>query len=161
MSKVIQEIAQGEEPDLKRPDITIVFSANPVSSDKVDMVVVELKKHSLPLAKNEEVVSQLKQRARKLLKYYPDKIERIWFYGITDIDSEFRISLKEDGFKELFSHGSMYYKSQPIIVDDENKPFPVDLYVLTYDTFINDAESRNSTFLKLLKRHIAKVSAVK
>ncbi|MBN2703701.1 MAG: sensor histidine kinase, partial [Pontiellaceae bacterium] len=158
MSKVIHEIALDDLEDEKRPDITIVFSGDPNTADKVDVVVVELKKHGLPLAKNEEVISQLRQRARKLLKYYPDKIERIWFYGITDIDEEFKVSLLEDEYKELFSHGNMYYKSQPIIVDDPKKPFPVDLYVLTYDTFINDAESRNSTFLKVLKSSIEKAS---
>jgi hypothetical protein len=156
MSKVIREISLDEIEDDKRPDITLVFSNDPQSANKVDVVIVELKKHGLPLAKNEEVISQLRQRARKLLKYYPNNIERIWFYGITDIDQEFRVSLKEDGFKELFSHGSMFYKSQPIIVDDENNPFPIDLYVMTYDTFINDAESRNSTFLRILKNSIEK-----
>jgi hypothetical protein len=157
MSKVIKVIASDEVDDDTRPDITLVFSGDPTAEEKVDVVIVELKRQGLKLAKNEEVVSQLRQRARKLLKYYPDKIERIWFYGITDIDSEFRISLKEDGYKQLFSHGSMYYKSQPVIIDENLPEFPVDLYVLTYDTFINDAESRNSTFLKVLKRSIAKV----
>jgi len=159
MSKVIKEITFEDVDDIKRPDITIVFSGDPTITNKVDVVIVELKKQGLKLAKNEEVVSQLKQRARKLLKYYPNKIERIWFYGITDIDIEFRRSLKEDGFKELFSHGRMYYKSQPIIVDNEENPFPIDLYVLTYDTFINDAESRNATFLKVLKNSITKISS--
>ncbi len=156
MSKVIHEIALDQIEDEKRPDITLIFSGIPEGGNKVDVVVVELKKHDLPLAKNEEVVSQLRQRARKLLRYFPNNIERIWFYGITDIDQEFRKSLKEDQFKELFSHGTMFYKQQPIIVDDENNPFLIDLYVLTYDTFINDAESRNSTFLRLLKNNITK-----
>jgi hypothetical protein len=155
MSKVIHEISLDKVEDDKRPDITLVFSDKPEGNKKVDVVVVELKKHDIPLAKNEEVVSQLKQRARKLLKYYPNNIERIWFYGITDIDQEFRKSLKEEEFKELFSHGTMFYKQQKIIVEDETTPFFVDLYVLTYDTFINDAESRNSTFLRLLKNSIA------
>ncbi len=158
MSKTIKEIALDEVEDDKRPDLTIVFSSDPNTEDKVDVVVVELKKQGLALAKNEEVISQLRQRARKLLKYYPNKIDRIWFYGITDIDAEFKVSLMEDGYKELFSHGDMYYKSQPIIVDNPNDPFPVDLYVLTYDTFINDAESRNSTFLKVLKSSIEKTN---
>ena len=158
MSKVVKEIALEDESDEDRPDITLVFSANPANSLKVDVVVVELKKHGLKLAKNEEVVSQLRQRARKLLRYFPNKINRIWFYGITDIDQEFRRSLIEDEFKELFSHGAMFYKSQPIIYDDNKEKFPVDLYIMTYNTFIQDAESRNSTFLRILKESVKKAS---
>ncbi len=156
MTEVIRAIALDEVEDTSRPDITMVFSGNPNTEKPVNVVVIELKKHGLPLAKNEEVVSQLRQRARKLLKYFPRKIERIWFYGVTDVDSEFRISLIEDGFKELFSHGQMFFKTQDIIVDDERNPFRVDLFVMTYDALIEDAESRNDTFLKILKSAIQK-----
>lgn len=159
MSTVVTEIALEDETDDSRPDITLVFSANPATAPKVDVVVVELKKHGLKLAKNEEVVSQLRQRARKLLRHFPDKINRIWFYGITDIDQDFRVSLIEDEFKEIFSNGTMFYKSQPIIVDNKEDKFPVDLYVMTYDTFIKDAESRNSTFLRILKDSVQKAAA--
>lgn len=156
MSKVVTEIALDDIDDAGRPDITIVFSGDPQTTKKVSVVVIELKKKGVKLAKKEEVVSQLRQRARKLLKYYDDKIERIWFYGITDIDQEFRRSLKEDQFKELFSHGNLFYKPQPIIVEDENNPFVVDMFVMTYGAFIEDAESRNSTFIRILKGRIAR-----
>ncbi|TYQ25409.1 ATP-binding protein [Pseudanabaena sp. UWO311] len=156
MSKVIKEITLDKVEDNSRPDITMVFSGNPNLEQKFSAVVVELKKKGLSLAKNEEVVSQLKQRARKLLKYFPNKIEKIWFYGITDIDNEFRISLKEQGFKELFSHGQMFFNLQPIIVDDENNPFMTDLFVMTYESLIMDAESRNDSFLKVLRCQIRK-----
>ncbi len=158
MSEVIKAITLEEDvkSDCKRPDITIVFSKDPETSEFVDVIVVELKKKGIKLAQNEEVFSQLKQRARKLLKYYPGKIERIWFYGITEIDQEFRRSLLEDDFKELFSHGQMFYKYQPIIVDNEDTKVLADMYILSYDTFINDAESRNRTFLEVLKDGIKK-----
>ena len=160
MSDLMKEIAVEGDEDDGRPDITIIFSADPEAEEpaKVDVVVVELKKHGLKLAKEEEVVSQLRQRARRLLKFYPDRINRIWFYGITDIGAEFRIALLEDEFRELFSHGQVFYKSQPIIVDNEGEKFPVDLYVMNYDAFIQDAESRNSTFLNLLKESVARVA---
>ena len=78
MNKLMPYLAlDGENvDDEKRPDIAIVFSNdfhNPVGQvevqTKTDVVIVELKKLGLPLAKREEVVSQLKQRARKLAKY--------------------------------------------------------------------------------------------
>lgn len=154
MNSLIQEIAPDETGDESRPDIALVFSDNPATAPKLDIVVVELKRHGVTLANKEEVVSQLKQRARRLLKHYPDKINRIWFYGITDIDSEFKLSLREEGFKELFSLGSMFYKPQPIYLEEGGMPFHVDLYVLTYETFIRDAEQRNETFLRILKRQV-------
>jgi hypothetical protein len=158
MTDVIKAIAldEAEDSGSGRPDITIVFSGNPDREKKVSVVVIELKKYGLPLAKNEEVVSQLRQRARKLLKHFPNKIEKIWFYGITEINSEFRISLKESGFKELFSHGQIFFKPQDIIVEDENSPFIVDLFIMTYESLLEDAKSRNETFLRILKSAIQK-----
>lgn len=154
MSKVISEITGEEAKDDKRPDITLVFSGDPQKEQKVDVVLVELKKLGIGLAKKEEVISQLRQRARRLLKYYPNKIERIWFYGITEIDSEFRRSLIEDEYKELFSHGQIFYRQVQILPDDSDEKFPIDLFIMTYDALIKDAECRNSTFLKLLKHRI-------
>lgn len=146
-----------QEPDNRRPDITLIFSDDPEITPKVDVIIVELKKQGLPLAKNEEVVSQLRQRARKLLKHFPNKINRIWFYGITDIDTEFRISLKEDGFKQLYSSDQLFYKSQTIIIDDEaDTSLNADLYVMSYDALVNDAEARNKTFLEVLKTGLQK-----
>ena len=102
--------------------------------------------------KKEEVVSQLRQRARRLLEYYPDKIQRIWFYGIVDFDEEFRISLLEDKFTALFSSGDLYYKEQTIILDRASmRGIPVGLYVLSFSAFLSDAENRNKTFLQLLR----------
>jgi hypothetical protein len=156
MEKVIKEITTDEISDGSRPDIALVFSGDPLYAEKVNVVVIELKKHGLPLAKNEEVISQLRQRARKLLVYFPDKIEKIWFYGITDIDQEFRISLKENRFKELFFSGQIFYNSLDVIVDNENNPFSIDVFVMTYESLIQDAEIRNDTFLKILKSSIRK-----
>jgi hypothetical protein len=141
----------------KRPDITIIFSNNPDKFPRTDVVIVELKKFGLDLARKEELVSQLRQRARVLLAHYPDKIQRVWFYGIVDIDNDFRISLLEDKFIELYSPGSLFYKELDIIInDDENQKRPWNLFVQSYQSFVDDAETRNSTFLKILKESIKK-----
>jgi hypothetical protein len=158
MTQLIQELAIDEDDnkDGSRPDIAIVFSNNPETNKKVDVVIIELKKTELKLAKKEEVVSQLRQRARKLLKYYDKKIQRIWFYGIVDFDDEFKISLLEDKFAKLYSTDTVFYKEQPIILDIENpnETIPVGLYIMSFDAFIDDASSRNSTFLNLLKENL-------
>ena len=155
MDELIKNISSDDEKvekDKKQPDIAIVFSNDPNKTSKVDVVIVELKRLGLDIADKETVVSQLRQRARKILQYYPDKIQRIWFYGIVDINDEFKRSLLEDKYAELFSNGTVFYKEQPIIIDLEKKTeIPVGLYILSFDAFLEDAESRNSTFLKILK----------
>jgi len=138
------------------PDVTIIFSGDPNSGTYVDVVIIEFKKLELGLAKKEEVISQLRQRARRLLKVYPNRIQRIWFYGIVDFDKEFISALIEDEFTKLFSTGEVYYKAQKVSPDPDNPEDSkiADLYILSYKTMLDDAESRNSTFLNILKKSI-------
>lgn len=138
-----------------RPDLTLVFSESPDLDKMVDVVIIEFKKLSLDLAKKEEVYSQLKQRARRLLEFYPNKIQRLWFYGIIDFDQEFRASLIESGYVKLFSTGDFYYKSQEIVLNMTTleKKY-ADIFLLSYNVMLDDAESRNSTFLNILKKTI-------
>jgi len=65
--------------------------------------------------------------------------------------------LREDRFIELFSLGTVFYKPQPIILGDDQE-FLVDLYVMTYESLIGDAECRNSTFLRILKESMKKAA---
>jgi hypothetical protein len=143
------------EKETGRPDITIVFSRDPEQHKKVDVVVIEFKRLNRDLARKEEIFSQLKQRARRLLEFYPDKIQRIWFYGIIDFDKEFIASLIEDGYVMLFSEGEMFYKPQDIVLNPDTleKKF-ADIFLLSYDAMLRDAESRNSTFLDILRNGI-------
>lgn len=136
-----------------RPDLTIIFSNDPHAAHKVDAVIVELKKTGLPLLQRDAVVSQLRLRARRLARLYPDKIQRIWFYGIVDFNPEFRISLLEDNFIELYSTGNLFYKEVAIIPDNhrESERIPFGMFLLDYQAFINDAAARNKTFLEILK----------
>lgn len=74
-----------------------------------------------------------------------------------NIDAEFRIALKEENYTELFSAGSLFYKEHTVILDeDKNIRIPFGLYVLSFDAFLKDAESRNSTFLNVLKQGFLK-----
>ncbi len=160
MDELMTEIAlPGEdvEDDGKRPDIAIVFSADPEKNEGVDVVIVELKKLGIGLAKEEEVVSQLKQRARKLLDKYPDRIQRIWFYGITEVSEEFERSLLEQEYAQLYSMDRVFYKEENVIVNMDTKAkVPIGVFVLSFEAFLRDAEARNSTFMKILKESVAK-----
>ncbi len=162
ITKIFDELANPAYPSRKddgRPDIAIIFSSDPATTEKVDVVIIELKKFGINLARKEEVVSQLKQRARRLIEYYPDRIQRVWFYGVTEFDDEFRRSLLEERFIHLFSQGDLYYKDHPIIKDLESKDeIPVGLFVLSYDALLRDAEVRNETFLKILREGLKDAS---
>lgn len=149
--KIESEINSGT--DTKRPDIAIVFSNDPESTIKVDVVIVELKRLGLTLERKTDIVVQLITRARKLLQYYPNKIQRIWFYGIIDIDLEFKLYLKGQGFNELYSNDSLLYAPQDVYLDEATK-VPIGIYIQSFKSFIEDAESRNSTFLQILKAGI-------
>lgn len=157
MEDLIDEIeieTQGEIGN-KRPDISIVFSGDPQEEEKVDVVIVELKRLGLELKRKVDVITQLRERARQLIRYYPNEIQRMWFYGVVDFDSELERHLQEDEFTKLFSKGKLYYKQQKIIPDTNRvTEFTVDLFVISFNTLIEDADARNSTFLEILKNGI-------
>lgn len=157
MTEVLDEIAHevNNITDNGRPDIAIVFSNDPNNADdnSVDVVIIELKKKGISLAKTEEVESQLQQRAIKLLKYYPNKIQRMWFYGIVEFTPEFKLSLRNNKYTPLYSKDSLYYKENEWYTDleDDSKPYKVGTYILSIDAFIKDAKAHNEIFLSILK----------
>lgn len=140
MQEVVEEITQGVEhgSDSNRPDLAIIFSDNPEDlSCKVDVVIIELKKRGIKLSKTEEVISQLKQRATKLMNYYPNRIQRIWFYGIVEFNDEFKLSLKNEHYTPLFSKDTLYYKENEWYLSLESDiPYKVGTYILSIDAFI-------------------------
>ena len=157
MTEVLDEITQ-KANDIKddgRPDIAIVFSDNPNHADNnsIDVVIIELKKRGITLAKTEEVESQLQQRAVKLLKHYPNKIQRMWFYGIVEFTDAFKLSLRNDKYTPLYSKDSLYYKENEWYTDlsDDSKPYKVGTYILSIDAFLKDAKAHNEVFLNILK----------
>ena len=155
MQEVVEEITQGVEhgSDSNRPDLAIIFSDNPEDlSCKVDVVIIELKKSGIKLSKTEEVISQLKQRATKLMNYYPNRIQRIWFYGIVEFNDEFKLSLKNEHYTPLFSKDTLYYKENEWYLSLESDiPYKVGTYILSIDAFIKDAKAHNEIFLNILK----------
>jgi hypothetical protein len=161
MEKLLQNIKiesdNGDELDGKRPDIAIVFSNDPEGTDRIDVVIIELKRLGLILERKTDIIVQLTTRARKLLQYYPNKIQRIWFYGIVDIDLEFKLQLKTENFKELYSNDTVYYATKDVYLD-ESTFVPIGMYIQSFKAFIEDAEARNATFLHILKEGIKNTS---
>jgi len=157
MSEVVKVITKGEviEKDDDRPDIAMIFSENPCDDNKekkVDVVIVELKKKGLSPEMNSIVESQLKERARKLLKYYDCKIQQIWFYGIVEIDEDYEFHLSDENYNKLYSNGKLYYKSTEVTLQlTPAIKAPMGIFIMDFDAVVKDADARNSTFLNIIK----------
>lgn len=155
MKDVMAELGEDIERDeKKRPDIAVFLSSNPEKSQGVDVVIVELKKYGISLAKQEEVESQLRQRARILLRAYPNKINRMWYYGIAEITNEYGDSLLEREYKPLFSRGRAFYNQINVMETESRQMYPIDVYIMDCEAFINDAEARNDVFLEFLRKRM-------
>lgn len=156
MSKVIDVITKGEVKDNNddRPDITLFFSDNPQDENtKVDVVVVELKRLGISAEQNSIVEFQLDTRTQRLAEYYGKRIQRMWFYGIVDFDDRYRNHLINNGFDPLFSKGNVYFRSKPVYLDlNKQESVIQNAYILDFSAIVEDADSRNSTFLKILKK---------
>ncbi|GHU67556.1 ATPase [Bacteroidia bacterium] len=158
MSKVINVITEGEviEKDDDRPDIALVFSGNPNDANKdkkVDVVIVELKKKGLSTENNSIVEIQLKNRARKLMQYYNQKIQQIWFYGVVDLNEEYELHLTDESYHKLYSNGKVYYRPTEVTLQlNPTIKVPMGIFIMDLDAMIKDAETRNSTFLNIIKR---------
>lgn len=155
MSKVIDVITDGEvkDSDDDRPDITLFFSANPTKGDNMlDVVVVELKRLGIKAEQNSIVEFQLDTRTQRLAEYYGKRIQRMWFYGIVEFDDRYETHLVNNGYNPLFSNGSIYFQSKTVYTD-KTKTFGVvqNSYIMDFKALVEDASSRNETFLKILK----------
>lgn len=143
------------ERDDDRPDIAFVFSHEPTGESPFDVVIVELKKRGITLEENMKVVTQLEKRARKLMAYYKNKIQRIWYYGVIEINNEVELALAGE-YTELYSSGKMYYRETNVAISiDPKVVLPIGVFVWDIDAVIKDADARNSTFLKLIKSKIS------
>ena len=152
MTMLLQHIdSQQKTINDGRPDIALIFSNDPRVSEKVDVVIIELKKVGLDIKENEYVIQQLKDRARLLLDLYKTKISRIWLYGVVDINKPMLRYLTEEKFTPLYSYGQMFYKDSSIISEDMTYEVNLGIYISSYESLIKDAESRNETFMNILK----------
>lgn len=153
MSELIKFITEdnGLLRDDDRPDIALVFSNDPDNSKVFDVVMVELKKRGISLEENMKTVTQLEKRARKLMKYYNNKIQRIWYYGIIEFNEEVELALTGE-YKELYSSGKMYYREVKVAIQKTPEIIlPIGVFIWDIDAVIKDADSRNSAFLNLIK----------
>ncbi|MGN0496611.1 MAG: hypothetical protein ACI4GW_10330 [Lachnospiraceae bacterium] len=118
----------------------------------LDVVVVELKRLGITPEQNSIVEFQLDTRTQRLADYYGRRIQRMWFYGIVEFSEKYRMHLINNGYSPLFSNGSVFFKSKPVYMDLEKLSSVVqNSYIMDFKALAEDANSRNETFLKILK----------
>ncbi|MDP5785013.1 ATP-binding protein [Pseudomonas aeruginosa] len=151
MDAVINAIRLDEESvgDTGRPDIAMIFSANPSDAVPVDVVVVEIKKKTEEEKDNFYAVNQLLDRAGKLVAYCPN-IQRVWYYAIMNINDTTAFRLRQFKWTPFFSKGKVYYQEFDTPHPD-GRIIPTPTFVVSFDAIVADAECRNHTFLEILR----------
>lgn len=154
MTDLIKELTKDEnvERNDDRPDIAVIFSNDPKTSEKFDVVIIELKRKGLKSEDNIRIEAQLEKRARDLFSIYQNKIQSLWLYGIVELDNDYKAVLSTAGYQPMFSKGNIFVHTGDITVDWESRTkIPAVRYILDFDALVNDADARNKTFLSLIK----------
>lgn len=159
MDEVINAIRLDEESgkDRSRPDIAMIFSADPEDVNLVDVVVVEIKKKTSDEKENQYAINQLLDRAVKLAAYCPN-IQRIWYYAVIQISDTMGTRLRQQNWAPLFSMGKLYYQEFKTERRD-GTVVPTPTFVVSFDAIVADAESRNHTFLEILRNGMKEYAA--
>ena len=154
MTDLIKELTKDEnvERNDDRPDIAVIFSNDPNTSEKFDVVIIELKRKGLKSEDNIRVEAQLEKRARDLFAIYANKIQSLWLYGVVELDNDYKALLSTAGYQPMYSKGNIFVHTGDITVDWESRTkIPAVRYILDFDALVNDADARNKTFLNLIK----------
>ena len=145
----LEEDREGPEDD-GRPDISMIFSADPDKTERVDVVVVELKRRRVDDKEALNAAAQLIKRARKLVDHCPN-IQRAWYYGIVEIDDDLSQLLVDMEWTPLYSGGRVYFREFTVKRKADDVPVSVPAFLLSFEAITADASARNHAFLELLK----------
>lgn len=156
MDAVINAIRLDDETvgDTGRPDIAMIFSADPNDTTPVDVVVVEIKKKTDDEKDNSYAVNQLLDRAGKLVSHCPN-IQRVWYYAIMNVNDTMAFRLRQLKWTPFFSKGKVYYQEFETPHPD-GRVIPTPTFVVSFDAVVADAEDRNHTFLEILREGMKK-----
>lgn len=134
-----------ESESEERPDYLMFFSnklENP--NDKVNMVCFEFKKLGNTKYDKAKAIIQLTDYAVEL-KETCKQIEMLFLFALVEFDEKFEKTLKGQGFRRRFSlQGKIWSKYNPDV--------DVELSFLDFKALIHDANSRNKTFMEILKK---------
>lgn len=143
--KTINEILSLNDADKnKRPDICIFTKSK---EDVKDIIIIELKGSDATGEKNASGINELNKYTRKIKDYFEknDEKVRIWAYLITSLNDETRQEIEDfPGMKQTYTtKGKMYYLY--------NEKLDSITHILTLETMLEDAMSRNQLFLDILR----------
>lgn len=139
-----------DHEDSGRPDIAIVFSSDPNTVEKFDIVIIELKREGIDIDKTLGVERQLTDRARELYSHFGERIQRMWFYGIVEITEAVELNL--NGYNPMYSTGKILFAQKDVKISLNPKiTIDVGIYLMDYNALIGDADKRNETFLSIIQ----------
>lgn len=157
MDKVIQAIRLDDElvDDDGRPDIAMIFSADPYEYEQVDVVIVEIKRKTDDEKENQYAINQLLDRALKLVTHCTN-IQRVWYYALMNVNKTMATRLQQYKWTPLFSKGSVFYQELSTPHPNGRDFVPTPTFVMSFDAIVGDAENRNRTFLEILREGMKK-----
>ena len=128
----------------KRPDICIFTKSE---NDIKEIILIELKGSDATGEKNSAGINELNKYTRKIKDHFEQNGEEvlIWSYLITTLSDETKQELEDmSGIKKTYTtKGQMYYIY--------NEKLNSITHILTLDTMVEDAMSRNQLFLDILR----------
>lgn len=149
--KAIKQSLKDETEDFdarKEPDIAIFYSKpdnNSLQDSSRDAVIIELKGVG---TKNKAVAISELPRNMMLIRKNLKNINQLWGYIIMELDNKICNDIEaQSRYRKFFSNG------KPIYYDYFTEPTNAMVYIMDYDSLINDADSRNKIFLDIIKNN--------
>lgn len=144
ITKSFNNIFYQESDSEERPDYLMFFSNKlDNDNDKLNLVCFEFKKLGNTKYDKSKAIIQLTDYAAEL-KDTCEQIDILFLFALVEFDEKFEKTLERQGFKRRFSiQGKIWSKYNPDI--------DVELSFLDFKALIHDANSRNNTFMEILK----------
>lgn len=142
LGEELGEIENGDD----KPDLSLFFSHSPANPKSLKSVLIEIKPFDYK-AKPDRKKFQGVQQLVDYVKAFKTKenVEEIWAYLITDVDTKLAERLRGDDYTPLFSTAAPIYHRF-------YKELGISIYIIDAKTLIKDAESRNKTFLDIIRK---------
>lgn len=129
--------------DKNRPDISLFFND---SDNHKNLVMIEFKGANADKYEKKKALTELPDDVAIIKKHIPE-IDTVWSYIITAIDSEFKFSIDNQDFIELFTSDSSYCAYYKYFSKQNAHEYILDLKTITTDAF-----ARNKVFMDILKK---------
>lgn len=129
-----------------KPDLSLFFSHNPQSPERLKSVLIEIKPFDFSSKSDRKKFNGVQQLIDYVNAFKSrEKIEEVYGYLITDIDEKLSERLIGDGYTPLFS-------LQAPIYHRHYDKMGISIYVVSAKTLIYDAEARNKVFLDIIRK---------